>query len=167
MERCFPTPPHYQPRPAPPRPTPRRCLQSQSTFLKGARGPVSSVSPCVSDVNSEPIRRPALPRPALPYHLLSLFAHDTDVQYVSVRVNSLFFSSKEGKPGIRRSVLAAGCHTEFHGIPWQAELREGERQGRTGERASEMESYGVSVSAREMQGRGSRLSVPLALTHTP
>ena len=34
---------------------------------------------------------------------------------------------------------------------------------RTGERASEMESYGVCVS----QGRGSRLSVSLALTQTP
>ena len=40
-------------------------------------------------------------------------------------------------------------------------------QGRTGERASEMESYGLCVSAREMQGRGSRLSVSLALARTP
>ena len=40
-------------------------------------------------------------------------------------------------------------------------------QWRTGERTSEMDSYGVCVSAREMQGRGARLSVSLALTQTP
>ena len=40
-------------------------------------------------------------------------------------------------------------------------------QGRTRERASEMESYGVCVSARERQGRASRLSIPLTFTQTP
>ena len=44
---------------------------------------------------------------------------------------------------------------------------EGEGQGRTGERASEMESYGVCVSAREMQGWVFRPFVSLALTRTP
>ena len=52
--------------------------------------------------------------------------------------------------------------------PWQRAAGDSPpRQGRTGERASEIESYGVYVSAREMKGRGSRLSVSLALTQTP
>ena len=67
------------------------------------------------------------------------------------------------------------CFIEHGALPSVVE-RSGERvgvgpcgpaQGRTGERASEMESYGVCVSAREMQGRGSRLSLSLALTQTP
>ena len=39
-------------------------------------------------------------------------------------------------------------------------------QGRTRERASEMKSYGVCMSAREMRGRGSRLFISLVLTQT-
>ena len=62
---------------------------------------------------------------------------------------------------LRRVILSA--------TPVDVEQEIGERwaQGRTRERASEMESYGVCVSAREMQGRGSRPSVSLALTQTP
>ena len=40
-------------------------------------------------------------------------------------------------------------------------------QGRTGERASEMGSYGVCVSAREPDRRDPRPCIPLALTQHP
>ena len=70
--------------------------------------------------------------------------------------------------------LAAERSSGMVGVEWQAvgaaQGRKGtgaQGQGRTGQRASEMESYGVSVSAREMQGRGSCLSISLALTQTP
>ena len=59
--------------------------------------------------------------------------------------------------------MAVPMRQPYHTVLWVDAIQ----QGRTGERASEMESYGVSVSAREMQGRGSRLSISLALTRTP